>query len=262
MACWDIFGKAVNLPVSALLGGTRNPEYPLYRAISMGTETAMADEVLEYKSEGYHRFQLKVGGDPAEDIRRIRAVAEVIDSSDILVADANTGWTTHEALRTARATEDLDIYIEQPCATWGEVAAIRKQIRQPLILCELITDVHAILEVAHSRVADVVNLKVSRLGGLTRTAQARDLCERLGLPMTIEDGMGGDIVTAAVSQLAASTRPGYLFSTTHMNLYGSIPIAKGVPQAVNGRTRVSVLPGLGIDVDEQLLGRPMLSYRE
>src|SRR6476660_5479518 len=75
MACWDILGKAANQPVCTLLGGRFETDFVLYRAISQESPEAMARRVSEYRAQGYRRFQLKVGGDPATDVARIRAVA-------------------------------------------------------------------------------------------------------------------------------------------------------------------------------------------
>ena len=58
--------------------------------------------VAGYRAEGYRRFQLKVGGDPDVDIARIRAVAAMLEPGDRLIADANTGWLMHDALRVVR----------------------------------------------------------------------------------------------------------------------------------------------------------------
>ncbi len=69
------------------------------------------------RAEGYTKFQLKVGGDPADfDIARIKACRALSSPpTDILVADANTGWTKADAARVVNAVRDLDVYIEQPC---------------------------------------------------------------------------------------------------------------------------------------------------
>jgi len=115
MACWDILGKATRLPVCTLLGGRYGNDFHLYRAISQEAPEAMARRVAEYRAEGYRRFQLKVGGDPADDIARIRAVADKLHVGDRLIADANTGWLMHDAMRVVRAVRDVDVYIEQPC---------------------------------------------------------------------------------------------------------------------------------------------------
>src|SRR5439155_6864391 len=74
MACWDILGKVTGQPVCVLLGGRYGDDFGLYRAISQDVPDAMAARVAEYRAQGYRRFQLKVGGDPGEDIARIRAV--------------------------------------------------------------------------------------------------------------------------------------------------------------------------------------------
>jgi L-alanine-DL-glutamate epimerase-like enolase superfamily enzyme len=108
MACWDILGQVTGQPVCVLLGGRYGDDFGLYRAISQEAPPAMADRVAGYRAEGYRRFQLKVGGDPAVDIDRIRAVAQKVQPGDRLVADANTGWLMHDALRVARAVRDVE----------------------------------------------------------------------------------------------------------------------------------------------------------
>src|SRR6516162_3672525 len=117
MACWDILGKVAGLPVCALMGGRYGDDFVLYRAISQESPEAMAGKVAGYRAEGYRRFQLKVGGDPDTDVERIKAVSAVLKPGDRLVADANTGWLPHEAARVVRAVRDVDVYIEQPCAS-------------------------------------------------------------------------------------------------------------------------------------------------
>ena len=111
VACWDILGKKAGLPVCELLGGRYGNDFHLYRAISQESPDEMATKVVGYRAEGYHRFQLKVGGDPDTDIARIKAVAAVLRPGDRLVADANTGWLQHEAIRVAKAVRDMDVYI-------------------------------------------------------------------------------------------------------------------------------------------------------
>ena len=77
-----------------LLGGRYGEHIDLYRAISQEAPEAMARRVKQYRSEGYKKFQLKVGGDPDVDIERIHATAAELQPGDVLDADANTGWLT------------------------------------------------------------------------------------------------------------------------------------------------------------------------
>jgi L-alanine-DL-glutamate epimerase-like enolase superfamily enzyme len=255
IACWDILGQAAGLPVCELLGGRYGEGVPLYRAISQESPEQMAAKVGDYRAEGYRRFQLKVGGDPDVDIGRIRAVASKLQTGDRLVADANTGWVQHEAVRVARAVGDVDVYIEQPCLTYEECLAVRRQIPHPLVLDETIDELGILLRARADLAMDVVNLKISKLGGLTRIKQARDLCVSMGIAMTLEDSWGGDIATAAIAHLAQSTPTEFLFSTTDFNSYVTVSIADGAPQRVHGRMSASKSPGLGIKPKFDVLGQ-------
>ncbi|MFC1531042.1 cis-3-hydroxy-L-proline dehydratase [Gemmatimonadota bacterium] len=257
VACWDILGKATGLPVSELLGGRVGPDFVLYRAISQEAPEEMAAKVAAYRAEGYGRFQLKVGGDVETDVERIRAVSAVLRPGDVLIADANTGWLRHEALRVVRAVRDVDVYIEQPCPTYEECLGVRRRTDHPFILDESIDSVSSLVRAHSDEAADVVNLKISKLGGLTRARQARDLCVSLGLGMTIEDTWGGDIVTASIAHLAHSTPPRYLFTATDFNSYVTVRTADDAPQRVEGRMAAPVAPGLGVRPRMDVLGDPL-----
>jgi L-alanine-DL-glutamate epimerase-like enolase superfamily enzyme len=258
IACWDILGQSAGLPVCELLGGRYGDDVALYRAISQESPDQMAARVAAYRAEGYRRFQLKVGGDPDVDIARIRAAAAQLQSGDRLIADANTGWVQHEAVRVAKAVRDIDVYIEQPCLTYEECLAVRRQCEHPFVLDENIDDLNILLRARADLAMDVVNLKISKLGGLTKTRQARDLCVSMGIAMTLEDSWGGDIATAAIAHIAHSTPPEFLFTTTDFNSYVTVSTADGAPQRVNGRMAASKAPGLGVTPKMGVLGNPVV----
>ena len=132
MAAWDVLGQVAGMPVCELLGGRYGDDFVLYRAISQETPEAMAASVTRYREEGYRRFQLKVGGDPDVDVERIHAAATVLGRGDKLIADANTGWLRHEAMRVAAAVRDVDVYIEQPCASYEECLSVPSPHRSSL----------------------------------------------------------------------------------------------------------------------------------
>ena len=254
IACWDILGQATGLPVCTLLGGRYGEAVRLYRAISQEDPEIMAQKVAGYRAEGYTRFQLKVGGDPDVDIARIRAVRGILQATDRLVADANTGWTQHEAIRVVRAVKDLDVYIEQPCITYEECLAVRRHTDHPFVLDENIDGLDVLLRARSDLAMDVVNLKISKLGGLTRTKQVRDLCVSMGIAMTLEDSWGGDITTAAIAHLAHSTPEALRFTSTDFNSYVTVSTAQGAPQRVDGYMKASVEAGLGIHPRLEVLG--------
>ena len=260
MACWDILGKQTGLPVVQLLGGVDGESVDLYRAISQETPEAMAGKVAGYRAEGYRKFQLKVGGDPDVDIERIHAVAAQLQSGDVLVADANTGWLRHQAMRVVRAVRELDVYIEQPCLSYEECLSVRRHTDHPFVLDESVDGIDMLVRGHADEAMDVVNIKINKLGGITKARQVRDLCVSLGIAMTIEDSWGGDIVTAAIAHLAHSAPQAFRFSATDFNSYVTTSIAEGAPRRENGRMAAPTGPGLGVVPRPEAIGDPVLTF--
>ena len=257
MACWDLLGKASGLPVATLMGGHVGDDFALYRAISQESPDAMAARIAHYRGEGYTKFQLKVGGNPDTDIQRIHAAAETLQAGDVLIADANTGWTQHAAMRVADAVRDVNVYIEQPCMTYEQCLSVRRHTNRPFILDEVVDGIDMLVRAVSDQAMDVINLKISKVGGLTKARQIRDLCVSLGIAMTIEDTWGGDIITAAIAHLAHSTPERFLFSATDFNSYGTVAFAEGAPQRKHGRLAASREPGLGVRPMMDVLGKPL-----
>ncbi len=261
MACWDILGKHTGLSVCDLMGGKFGESVALYRAISQQAPDAMAKNIAGYRDEGYTKFQLKVGGDPDDDIARIHATREILDRGEVLIADANTGWLMHEAARVVDGVGKLDVYIEQPCKSYEECLTIRRRTARPFILDENIDGLQPLLRAYGDGAMDAINLKISKVGGLSKARQIRDLCVSLGIAMTIEDSWGGDIITAAIANLAQSTPERLRFSATDFNSYVTVQTAAGSPKRDNGcMSVVKGSIGLGIEPDFDSLGSPVAQY--
>jgi L-alanine-DL-glutamate epimerase-like enolase superfamily enzyme len=262
IACWDLLGRATGQPLATLLGGLRQEHYPLYVAIPLGSADEMAAHVLAQRAAGVHRFQLKIGADPREDAARVRRVVEVTGHDDVVIADANGGWRLQDALVAARLLEPLErVYLEQPCPTLEECAAVRRITTLPMICDEIVTDVPSLLAAVRAAGASGVNLKISRVGGLSAARIIRDVCEALGTSLTIEDTWGGDLTTAAVSHLAATVRPDLLFTVSFMNDWTREHIAGHRPRSRDGWGAPPSGPGLGVEVDAAALGSPLFVVR-
>ncbi len=257
IACWDILGQAAGVPLCTLLGGRDGETVALYRAISQEAPEKMAARVAGYRAEGYRRFQLKVGGGIEDDIARIRACAAELAPGDVLIADANTGWLPHQAMRVVRAVRDLDVYIEQPCLSYEECLGIRRATDHPFVLDESMDGIDMLLRGHADRAMDAVNIKISKLGGLTKARRARDLCVEMGIALTIEDSWGGDIVTAAIAHLAHSTPEPFRFTATDFNSYVTRSVAEGAPARKDGKMAASSAPGLGVTPRPEVLGAPV-----
>jgi L-alanine-DL-glutamate epimerase-like enolase superfamily enzyme len=257
-ACWDALGRSVGRPVCDLLGGRLSESFPLYFAVPLASAEEMTAYVEARRAEGIHRFQLKIGADPYEDAARTRSVVEATGPEDVVVADANGGWGIQDAVVAARAIEDLErVFFEQPCPTLEECLIVRQRTTLPMVLDECIRDVQSLLRAYEAKALEAFNLKISKVGGLTKAKLMRDLAVELGLRVTIEDAWGGDLVTAAVSHVAASTPPDTLFTVSFMNDWTNEHIAGHQPRSQAGFGSAPTAPGLGIDVDVEALGAPL-----
>lgn len=257
IAVHDLAAKAAGVSVATLLGGAFRDQVKLFRVISRDIPEIMAERLVQYREEGFSQYQMKVGERLDIDLARIAAVTDVLIDTDVLAADANTGWRQHEAMRVADFVSDLPIYIEQPCLTYGECLALRPHLSRPLILDEVMDSRAAIRQGAADGAMDIINVKISRFGGLSGARRARDLCVDLGIAMTIEDTWGGEIATAAIAHLAASTPDGFHFQSSAFHDYHSRPIAAGGPVVAHGFMSLPDAPGLGVEPDWDLLGDPI-----
>ncbi len=248
VACWDLLGQRAGLPVSALLGGVLQEDFPLYEAVPLGSPEQMTDFVLRRSAGGIHRFQLKVGNNPHEDAARTRAVVLAAEPDTVVVADANGGWNLRDATTAVREMADLPIFVEQPCQDTDDCARAMRHCALPLVLDESVVTIKDVIEAKHEAGAVCVNVKISRVGGLTQAAQIRDLMQELNLMVSIEDTWGGDVVSAAVSHLAASTRPESMLNVSFMNDWTDGHVAGWLPRSRDGRGSAPTGPGLGITV--------------
>jgi L-alanine-DL-glutamate epimerase-like enolase superfamily enzyme len=256
MAANDLAARAADVPLVTFLGGRESETAALYRVVTHGTSESMARHAARFSSDGIDRIQVKVGGDVREDIDRLFAVAEAVRRGTVIFCDANAGWSAFQARQFADATREIDYVFEQPCATIDDNLSIRKSFDKPMVLDESVNGLADLLEIHHKGAADGVTLKISRLGGVSNTRKLRDLAVDLGLMVTIEDTGGAEIDTAAMVHLSLSTPEERRLHTIAFHEWVRVRTARNYPPVAGNRISAPQGPGLGIDVDEELLGSP------
>ena len=264
IAAWDLLGKQAGLPVHALLGGQRAADLPLYHSVTCVAPEEMARMAKEAVAQGMRQIQAKLGADAdwQADVARLRMVREAIGDGIFLYGDWNCGSTTLDASRVGRAVSDIDVMLEQPCATIAECAQVRRATGLPMKQDETAYDTASLLEAAREGCMDAVALKLSKFGGLSALRQARDLCIHLGAKMCIEDTWGSDIAMAAALHLAAATDPARVLNVCDLSGYVAPRLASDAPVRQSGRIAVPGGPGLGITPDLGVLGAPDLELQE
>jgi cis-L-3-hydroxyproline dehydratase len=260
MAVHDLAAQAAGLPLCSYLGGRYGTSVDLYRSVSQDAPGAMARSAAAYVAAGYRRIQVKVGGEPAQDVERVHAVRAAVPPGVVLFCDANGAWTTGQARAFLRATHDLDITLEQPCMSYDDCRAVRPHCPHPLVLDECIDSLPALLAAHRDGVADGVTIKIARVGGVGPAALLRDVAVDLGLPVTVEDTGGSDVDTAAMAHLSLSTPEELRIHTVDFNAWVTVGNATGMPPPEAGRLRAPDGPGLGVEVRLEELGEPFGSW--
>ena len=261
-ACWDILGKSSGLPVCILLGGRLTDGGPMYRVVPQKPLEEAAAEMEAHRASGYRQFQIKVGNDWKADIDAILQAAELVQPGESAYADANTGWTVQQAVQVVRAVRDTGIMIEQPCPTYEECLHVRSRSDLPTKLDECVTGLAVAERIVRDKAAEVVCLKISNLGGLTKARRVRDYLVEHGLSVVAEDTWGGEITTAAVTHFAASTPPDLLYNTTDLHNYNTVSTGTPGPRTVAGRLFAGDAPGLGVEPDTAAIAEPVVVYED
>lgn len=260
MACWDILGKLTGLALHRLWGGLLSESVAGAGGIPPVHGDLMEQRLAMHRANGCKQFSTKASGNPEADIEFISTLGEKMLPGESVKIDANGGWRVDQALRVLRATEQVDAYIEQPCASYEECRTVRHSCNQPMVLDECALDLDTIIRGWHEGVCDAVNLKIGRVGGITPALQMRDLCASLGIPFYVQCAGGSEITQAAIVHLAHSVDPEHLLYIWDIaDLVSFMTVSNPLTRA-HGKLQAHDLPGLGVEPINAVLGGPVAIY--
>jgi O-succinylbenzoate synthase len=254
MACWDALGRRAGKPLSALLGGTRTE---VAAGVSLGIERdigTLVDLIDAYRGEGYRRIKLKIApGHDVDVVGRVRARYPDLP----LQVDANSAYTLDD-VDTLKALDAFGLLlIEQPLADDDIVdhARLQAALDTPVCLDESIhsaADARKALDLGACR---VINIKVSRVGGLREAQRIHDLCRARGVEVWCggmhEFGIGR-AANLAISSLPGFTLPG---DVSGSDKYYREDLVEPPIRACRGLLAVPAGPGLGVEPDLDRIAR-------
>ncbi|NKC14138.1 MAG: mandelate racemase [Gammaproteobacteria bacterium] len=262
MACWDIMGKAFEMPVADLLGNRRASGTPAASSVSSGEPEYMLSIIDDYRSRGYIAHSAKVGGsDIDKDIARIRYIEAQRRDDEIILYDVNRAWTRREASIVMNAVAELGVTFEQPGETLDDIAAIRQITTSPISIDESLVTLQDATRIAREGLAEVFGIKLNRVGGLTKARRMRDLAIAHGIQMFVMATGGTVMADTEAAQLAQSIPDAFIRACWSCQDMLAVDIAPGSgPRCIDGVITVDESPGLGVTPDENLLGDPSASY--
>ena len=249
IAVYDLFGKCYGLPLYKLFGGyCRSMETDL--TISLNEPEEMVRDSLEAVAEGYTALKLKVGNDPALDIRRVQAIRDAVGPNVKIRLDANQGWNAKEAVRTIRRFEadGLDIeLIEQPVKAhdFDGLKYVTDHVETDIMADESAFGPYEVFRLLSMRACDLVNIKLMKAGGLHNAVKIAHFAETMGVQCMMGCMLESKVGITAAASLAAGKRIVTRADLDAAVLLAEDPVVGGVSFDKN-QLILSDAPGLGI----------------
>lgn len=269
IACHDLAGKALGLPVWKLLGGMHRDRIEVAHSLGIMSIERCVAEAAEAVAEGIRTIKCKTGLDPARDVELVRQLRESIGDDVKIRVDANEGYpTVWAAVETTKQQEQYGIFLcEQPVAGTRALAEVARRIETPIMADESAWTATDILELADARAAATFSCYVTKPGGLWRARQQAELAATLGFTSDIGGSIELGIGNAANLHLGAALEIAVLPSvcpvtkptgTNGPNIAGVYYLDDIVTEPFafeDGHLRVPSGPGLGVEVDTEKVAR-------
>jgi L-alanine-DL-glutamate epimerase-like enolase superfamily enzyme len=271
LALWDLLGKALGRPVYTLLGGSFDPRILCTYTLSIDTPGQMAEQAAFRKRQGYKTLVVKIGRDPATDLQRLALVREAVGEEVSLRLDANEAFWPEQAIGIIRRMERYHPeFVEEPVKRWDldGMARVARGVAVPISSDESNTSLESVLQIIRKAAAGIINIKISKNGGLTRSKKIAALAEAAGIPCIVGGANTYEIGRQACRHFAVSTPQAQM----GMGSEGCAPASQSKIDDVarivltyddvtrgNGFVGVVPGPGLGVELDEEKIRKYSVS---
>lgn len=271
IALWDITGQALGQPVFKLMGGPfRTSVEPyatgFYRLHGQGEASRLADEAVAHAANGFRQMKVKLGFGIDDDIQVMQAIASALSGQPVtLMIDSNHAYGAADALRLGRALESFNLrWYEEPVAPedLSGYARLRRELTMPIAGGENEHSLFGFRELFERQCVDIAQPDLGSCGGLTGARHIATLAHAHGL------AVNPHVWGSAVAQVASLHLLGAL-PQAHHSLFASEPILEYdqsehpfrqalIEQPVsrdNGRVIIPDAPGLGININREVINR-------
>ena len=258
-AVYDLMGKVLGVPVYQLLGGKCRDNVRVAAVLAMqGTTESLIDSAQEFVERGFRHLVLKIGNDPALDLRNVKALRREFDDKIVLRVDANAGLTYDSALRLLTKLEPYDIETaEQPLPIWDidGMAALARAVRMPVMADESVSTDHSLLEIIRKRAASSFQTKVAKNGGIHYMQRLWHVGAAAGLDINPGNHPATSVATASVAHLCAAWPTPVMAGVFAVGVSGALAadVVENPITPVNGEVPIPTGPGLGVTLDEDAI---------
>lgn len=257
IALYDIVGKALKVPVYKLLGGLFRDRIPASAGIGIGPPEEVREGAEHAVNEGYRTLKVKIGRGVREDVETVKAIRKTVGDGVKIRVDANQAYNPRTAIKIIQKMEEYDLeLVEQPVKGWDieGLARVARAVDTPIAADESVMLFNAALDVIRRNAADILCLKVGKLGGLGNVRKAAVIADAADIQCWVGTMMESGVGTSANIHFVAATKNIEIASEgvrppTHLL---KDDVVKDFIKMKNGLVEVSSVerPGLGIELDE------------
>jgi len=253
MGLWDLNGKLSDTALSTLVGGVKKE---VQVGVSIGIQPSIGtllDKVKSYLDDGYRRIKIKIK--PGYDLDPVKEIRKKYPKI-LLQVDANSAYS----LQDSKMLSELDSFnlllIEQPLANDDIIdhSKLQKLLKTPICLDESIHTVEDARKAIEIGACRIINIKAGRMRGLVCSKNLHDLCRRHQIPVwcggMLETGIGRAF-NVALASLPGFSLPGD--TSASKRYFKRDIITKEFELTKDGTLEVPTAPGIGVDVDQNLL---------
>lgn len=206
-ALHDLKARRLGVSVSELFGGVANEQFRSMRILPIKSPAEMAANARMLFDEGFRNFKIKVHGNPDEDVACVAAIREEVGDEARLTVDANQSYSAKTAIEAVTRMLPFKIdLVEQP-VPYNDLRGL-KTVRDALPVMveadESVYSLELVSLVVREEIADIVNLQITKMGGLLKTQAAARICEAGGVKYRFGAHTGPALLAAHASQLASA----------------------------------------------------------
>lgn len=277
MALYDIIGKAHKCPVYEILGGAFRTEFEMLTNLYEDNPQEIAKAAQDFVKKGFQGLKVKIGDDVllkgfsvenfSKGKEKLIATLEAVPNYVYVDADANQCWSN--AKMVVQIIEDVlhekfypNLSVEQPLH-YLDISGhsyLRNALKIPIILDESVVSPEAMFQIAKADAADRIVLKINRVGGFTKARKVIDICEAASIGISLDTMPFTKLGDTAMCHLGATIRDSYPVDAEGHLWFETTPFSGGIEMR-NGRVYLPKTPGLGVELDEEVLKKQMISFK-
>lgn len=248
IALHDLKAKALHIPLYQLLGGLVREEIPILRILALKESDEMASNAARLVEQGYTYLKIKVDGNVAKDVQRVKAIRKAAGDGIHLTVDANQSYTPKAAIQALKRMEEFGVELaEQPVRAddWRGLAQVAEAVDCLVEADESAQTLPQVFMLVSQGIVDSISIKVHKLGGFRRAKMAADICKAGNVQCRVGASVGSRILAAAGMHFVASTENiGYACELGEFARLLNDP-AEGL-EVEKGKLRVPSGEGLGV----------------